>query len=29
VTPESLEEVVRMARSNPPQDKPIWVELKA
>jgi pyruvate/2-oxoacid:ferredoxin oxidoreductase alpha subunit len=29
VTPDSLEEVVRMARGNPPQDKPIWVELKA
>ena len=28
VTPESIDEIIQMARSNPPQDVPIWVELK-
>jgi pyruvate/2-oxoacid:ferredoxin oxidoreductase alpha subunit len=28
VTPESVDEIIRLARSNPPQDVPIWVELK-
>jgi pyruvate/2-oxoacid:ferredoxin oxidoreductase alpha subunit len=28
VTPESVDEIIRVARTNPPQDVPIWVELK-
>ena len=28
VTPESVDKIIEMARSNPPQDVPIWVELK-
>jgi pyruvate/2-oxoacid:ferredoxin oxidoreductase alpha subunit len=28
VTPESVDKIIQMARSNPPQDVPIWVELK-
>jgi pyruvate/2-oxoacid:ferredoxin oxidoreductase alpha subunit len=28
VTPESIDQVIHVARSNPPQDVPIWVELK-
>jgi pyruvate ferredoxin oxidoreductase alpha subunit len=28
VTPESVEQIIRTAKSNPPQELPIWVELK-
>jgi pyruvate/2-oxoacid:ferredoxin oxidoreductase alpha subunit len=28
VTPESLDKIIAMARTNPRQDVPIWVELK-
>jgi pyruvate ferredoxin oxidoreductase alpha subunit len=28
VTPESVDEIIRVARTNPPQDVPIWVDLK-
>jgi len=28
VTPESIDEIIETARSNPPQEVPIWVELK-
>jgi pyruvate/2-oxoacid:ferredoxin oxidoreductase alpha subunit len=28
VTPESIDEIIRVVRSNPPQEVPIWVELK-
>ncbi|MFZ5916446.1 MAG: pyruvate ferredoxin oxidoreductase [Chloroflexota bacterium] len=29
VTPKSVAQIIQLARSNPPQDVPIWVELKA
>ncbi len=28
VTPESIDEIIRLAHTNPPQDVPIWLELK-
>jgi pyruvate/2-oxoacid:ferredoxin oxidoreductase alpha subunit len=28
VTPESIDEIIRLARTNPPQEIPIWLELK-
>jgi hypothetical protein len=28
VTPESVDQIIQVTRSNPPQDVPIWVELK-
>ncbi|MGD8598678.1 MAG: pyruvate ferredoxin oxidoreductase, partial [Anaerolineae bacterium] len=28
VTPESVDQIIQMAKSNPPEDVPIWVELK-
>jgi pyruvate/2-oxoacid:ferredoxin oxidoreductase alpha subunit len=28
VTPNSIDEIIRIAHTNPPQDVPIWLELK-
>ena len=28
VTPESIDEIIRLAKANPPQDVPVWLELK-